>query len=329
MNGYDIIGDVHGCATALKDLLNNLGYQPNETGAYWHPDRRAVFVGDLVDRGPDQLLVLELVKLMVDSGSAHIVMGNHEFNAIGYATEDPRSAGTYLREHSDKNTGQHHEFLDQLSDAERAYYIEWFKTMPLWLDLGGLRVVHACWHPSSMEIVERELGSNRFNSADQFVRASTKGTPLHDAVEVLLKGPEIDLTEHSQPPFRDWGGDLRDEARVRWWADGAASLREIAELGGDFTTEDGKPYPLLPETEVPAGYQTFVYTDDVPVFYGHYWREGPPEHLVDWTTRTACVDFSAVRDGALVAYRWSGEREIRVEHYVSSVLDEAAQRVSE
>ena len=88
MKGYDIIGDVHGCATALEDLLTDLGYQPNDwTGAYWHPDRRAVFVGDLVDRGRDQLRVLELVKLMVDGGSAHIVMGNHEFNAIGYATE--------------------------------------------------------------------------------------------------------------------------------------------------------------------------------------------------------------------------------------------------
>jgi hypothetical protein len=80
VKGYDIIGDVHGCATALEDLLIDLGYRPNDwTGAYWHPDRRAVFVGDLVDRGPDQLRVLKLVKLMVDGGSAHIVMGNHEF----------------------------------------------------------------------------------------------------------------------------------------------------------------------------------------------------------------------------------------------------------
>ena len=56
--------------------------------------------------------------------------------------------------------------------------------------------------------------------------------------------------------------------------------------------------------------RSFVYTDDVPVFYGHYWREGSPEHLLDWTAHRACVDFSAVRDGTLVAYRWSGERAI-------------------
>ncbi|WP_369830590.1 metallophosphoesterase [Mycobacterium sp. ACS1612] len=318
MNGYDIIGDVHGCATVLDDLLVKLGYRPDDrTGVYRHPARRAVFVGDLVDRGPDQRRVLELVKPMVDDGSAYIVMGNHEFNAIGYATEDPRTAGVYLREHSEKNTKQHRAFLAQLGDAERAHYVEWFQTLPLWLDLGDIRVVHACWHPQSIEIVERELGSNRFSSASQFARASTRGNPLHDAVEVLLKGPEIDLTKHGQPPFIDWGGDLRNEARVRWWDDSAASLRDIAELGGDFTTEDGDPYPALPETAVPEDYRSFVYTDDVPVFYGHYWRDGSPTHRQDWTGRTACVDFSAAKPGGvLVAYRWSGESEIRAENYV-------------
>ena len=57
------------------------------TGAYWHPARQAIFVGDLIDRGDDQLRVLEIVNGMVEGGSAQIVMGNHEFNAIGYATE--------------------------------------------------------------------------------------------------------------------------------------------------------------------------------------------------------------------------------------------------
>ena len=143
MKGYDIIGDIHGCAAPLEELLADLGYRPNDwTGAHWHPERQAVFVGDLVDRGTDQLRVLELVKLMVDSGSALIVMGNHEFNAIGYATEDPYSPGAFLRKRSDKNTNQHRAFLDQLTDAQRAHYIEWFKTLPLWLDLGDIHRQH-------------------------------------------------------------------------------------------------------------------------------------------------------------------------------------------
>ena len=273
--------------------------------------------------------MLELVKLMVDSGSAHIVMGNHEFNAIGYAIEDPRSAGEYLRARSEKNFKQHKAFLT-LTDSERAHYIEWFKTIPLWLDLSDLRVVHACWHAPSVEVVVRELGSNRFNSVDQFVRASTKGDPLHDAIEVLLKGPEIDLTEYGQPPFKDWAGHVRNEARVRWWDDSAATLRDFAEISSSFKTADDLPYPVLPETDLHADFPNFGYTDEVPVFYGHYWREGTPKQNQDWTKRTACVDFSVAKPGGnLTAYRWSGEREIRVENYVSVPEDERAHQVSQ
>ena len=71
MTGYDIIGDVHGCASQLEGLLTELGYQINSaTGEYRHPTRRAVFVGDLIDRGDEQLRVLQIVKAMVDAGCA-------------------------------------------------------------------------------------------------------------------------------------------------------------------------------------------------------------------------------------------------------------------
>ena len=49
MGRYDIIGDVHGCASHLRRLLDDMGYREDDaTGAYRHPDRQAVFVGDLV-----------------------------------------------------------------------------------------------------------------------------------------------------------------------------------------------------------------------------------------------------------------------------------------
>lgn len=48
---YDIIGDVHGHASALAALLTRLGYRETR-GAWRHPDRQAIFVGDLIDRGP-------------------------------------------------------------------------------------------------------------------------------------------------------------------------------------------------------------------------------------------------------------------------------------
>jgi protein phosphatase len=79
---FDIIGDIHGCYDEAIALLQKLGYEFSEcqTGATAaHPaGRKAVFVGDLVDRGPDTPSVLKLVMNMVRSGSAHCVAGNHD-----------------------------------------------------------------------------------------------------------------------------------------------------------------------------------------------------------------------------------------------------------
>ncbi|MET8327305.1 polynucleotide kinase-phosphatase [Streptomyces sp. NPDC005181] len=75
---FDIIGDIHGCSSELESLLGKLGYVDGE-----HPEgRTAVFVGDLVDRGPDSPGVLRRVMSMVSAGNALCVPGNHE-NKLG------------------------------------------------------------------------------------------------------------------------------------------------------------------------------------------------------------------------------------------------------
>ncbi|HYN32013.1 MAG TPA: metallophosphoesterase [Ilumatobacteraceae bacterium] len=318
MGGYDIIGDVHGCATALKELLDVLGYRVNgSSGAYEHPDRQAIFVGDLVDRGTEHVDVLQIVKRMTDGGSAQIVMGNHEFNAIAYDTPHPDRSGEFLRPRNAKNSKQHKAFLEQVDADASAEYLEWFMSFPLWLDLGEVRLIHACWHEPSMREVEATLGSDRFSSRDQFVRATTKKDPLYEAIEVLLKGPEIDLAKHGMPPYYDKDGHARTKARVAWWKDDATTLRDLAVMDGNFETADGEPYPALPDVEVAESERSFSYRGEVPVFYGHYWRSGRPQAGVDFARRTACVDFSAITSGKLAAYRWDGEREIRNDHYVN------------
>ncbi|MDP9841179.1 polynucleotide kinase-phosphatase [Streptosporangium lutulentum] len=77
---FDIIGDVHGCRSELETLLRTLGWRiaPGGTGATHPEGRTAVFVGDLVDRGPDSPGVLRLVMGMVAAGTALCVSGNHE-----------------------------------------------------------------------------------------------------------------------------------------------------------------------------------------------------------------------------------------------------------
>ncbi len=76
---FDIIGDVHGCADELEELLRRLGYLCDAAGWWSHPDgRTVVFLGDLVDRGPRIIDTLRTAMRMVAAGTALCVAGNHE-----------------------------------------------------------------------------------------------------------------------------------------------------------------------------------------------------------------------------------------------------------
>ena len=106
--GYDLIGDIHGHADAPRRLLIKLGYS-EVYGAFRHDSRKVIFVGDFVDRGPDQREALRIARNMCEAGAASAVLGNHEFNAIAWAT--PNDDGGFLRKHSEKNASQHAAFL--------------------------------------------------------------------------------------------------------------------------------------------------------------------------------------------------------------------------
>lgn len=303
---YDIIGDVHGQAEKLRRLLHKLGYREH-SGAWQHPHRTAIFVGDFVDRGPHQLETINIVRRMVEGGHALAVMGNHEFNAIAWYLKDPVQEGEYLRPHSIKNRGQHAAFLAEAEDKrEHREAIDWFLTLPLWLELPELRVVHACWHPAYMADLAPALRpGNRLDEA-LVAAASRKGTPEYRAVEALLKGIEIPLPHGNS--FRDKDGVERHDARVRWWDSAAVTYRQAAliPLGSDTH---------LTDEEIPNEAQV-GYANDKPVFFGHYWLNGKPELQ---SPRVACVDYSAgKKDEPLVAYRFDGESELDASKLVSS-----------
>ncbi len=298
-DGYDVIGDVHGCCRELLDLLVGLGYS-DESGAFRHPSRQVIFVGDLIDRGPQQVQVLRTVRAMVEAESAQVVMGNHEFNAIAYATPDPGRAGEHLRPHTEKNNKQHAAFLAQIGagSADHAEAVAWFATLPLWLDLGELRVVHACWDPHAMG----GLGTP-FVDDEVMVNASTQDHAAYGWVENLCKGPEVRLPDGLS--FHDKDGQERFDARFRWWDPWASTYAQACEV------PDGSTLPRDPVGRPPVE----PYHDHIPVIFGHYWRKWPD---LDLTTSTACVDYSAVKGGPLVAYRWTGEPELRRDHLFPS-----------
>ncbi len=153
---FDVIGDIHGYAAELIALLLKMGYQKHGIG-FRHPERKAVFVGDFIDRGPEIAECLAIVRAMVDAGDAWAVMGNHEFNALCFHTPDHSRPIGGLREHSHKNIDQHGETLRQLSSTQLKEYLAWFRTLPLYLQLDGLRVVHACWDQKQIEVISDRL----------------------------------------------------------------------------------------------------------------------------------------------------------------------------
>ena len=316
MTGYDIIGDVHGSAAKLEGLLTALGYRELR-GAFTHPDRQAVFVGDLVDRGSQQLRTFEIARAMLEEGAAKIVMGNHEFNAISYAMENPAKPGHYLREHNLKNFEQHSALLETVTfnSARHREILSWFRTFPLWLDLGDLRVIHACWHQESIDELAKRLEGNLIVDDEFIVAANTKGTAEHACVETILKGPEVNLSDYKALPYRDREGYVRDTARLRWWDPKAKNLRAATHLPPRSTTPDGKLYPKLPKVAC-RDIERFRYPDDAqePVFFGHYWDDDAPEIA---GPRCVCVDYGGVLAGkSLYAYRFTPGEELAAANFV-------------
>lgn len=311
----DIIGDVHGQARLLTGLLQQMGYR--DDGEAWrHPERTVVFIGDLIDRGPGQLETIDIARRMVAAGSARIVMGNHEYNAIAWATRHPDRPDDYLRTRAGRkgedNRDQHAAFLDQVGPDSSLHHelVEWFRTIPLWLDLGTVRFVHACWDAAAMAHLAPRLGPNRTLTDELLVTSSTKHHPDYEAVELLLKGPEVPLPEGYE--YIDNYAIPRRRARFAWWDTGADTYATSVLVPSSAKRPDGSPYPPLPDAPVPTPPAT-PYHDDIPLFVGHYWRTGPREALGD---HVVCVDYSAGKHGPLVAYRWDGGRVLRADKFV-------------
>ncbi len=300
---YDLIGDIHGHADELIKLLEHLGYRDGDTG-YQHSTRKVIFLGDFIDRGEhlrQHQKLLEVVMTMVQSGHALAVMGNHEFNALAFHTQ---YQGEPLRPHTDKNIDQHKAFLNEFhGQAElKQRVLDFFHDLPLWLELDGLRVIHACWDERHIERMNANTVQQRL-TPELLVEASTKDTAAYNAIETLLKGVEVELPEGVQ--FEDKDGHPRTAVRVQWWNDHASQLGEVALPYG---INIGAAANLAIPDHVPSYHQ-----DQPPCFIGHYWLHGDPVPLA---ANVACLDYSIAKDGKLVAYRWSGEQTLSAENFV-------------
>ncbi len=317
---YDLIGDIHGHAAALEALLGKLGYQLTRDG-WRHSERVAVFVGDFIDRGPEQLRTLRIVRDMVGLGAAKASMGNHELNAWAWHTPDPAVPGEHLRRHVGRvhglrNRHQHASFLAEVEQNPTLHseLVAWFSTLPLWLELGEIQVVHACWHPRLLAFLRPLLTQSLCLPAELLASATRGWGPLSEqdspdpnvfkAIEALLKGLEAPLPEgHS---FLDSDGHERKRVRLRWWDSEARTFRAAALLAEPQRAQ-------LPDSPLPS-HLLVDYDDPRPVFFGHYWMTGEPRLLGE---KVACLDYSIARGGKLAGYRWGGEACLSAAKFVS------------
>lgn len=303
---YDVIGDIHGHAAYLEALLARMGYVQSGSGYRPPTGRQAVFLGDLIDRGPDQTRVLSIVRSMVDAGHARCIMGNHEHNAVGFITPDPGSPGEMLRPNvlaspkGRKNREQHAGFLAQVGEGSTNHraWVDWFKTLPPFLDLDGIRVVHGSWDAPSVDVC-RDAGWTEQASLDgQLLIDTFEEGALKDARKRLTCGLELEL-----PAGRfilDKAGHRHPEVRVADWRHDATDFSQVALVPAGNEA-------LLDDMEWPAGLELKP-IEGSPVLIGHHWFNGS-RPLIE-SPKLACLDWSAARGGVLAAYRWDGEDEL-------------------
>lgn len=187
---FDIIGDVHGCYDELCELLAALGYAEDTREGMRHPDgRRALFLGDLVDRGPKVVETVTLARRMVEVGQALCVPGNHDDKLRRYLAGRPVRISYGLED----SIAQ----IEAIPPAERTAWVrgtrDFFERLPSHyvLDGGALVVAHA-----GMKECYQGVASSRVRSFALY--GDTTG----------------ERDEYGLPVRGDWAADYRGKAAV-------------------------------------------------------------------------------------------------------------------
>ncbi len=294
---YDIIGDVHGNANELEELLLKLGYTMLY-GIWRHTHRKAIFVGDFIDRGPSSRRVLEIVRGMVGYDFAHAVLGNHELNAIFYFSKNEQG-----RPHK-KLSESAKKLVEQVKKEFRGEekllksYLKWLRTLPIHLNFGSFRVVHAYWNDEYANTIEQYREEGRFRKNILGLMADVKH-PLGNAVAKSTKGIEFSLPDDLI--IKDSNNNQRSNFRIKWWEEVDNKTFYEISYGNKFRLPD---YTIPKQLLFPYKH----YSENEPlVFFGHYCMD--KKSMIP-RNNICCVDSCIASGGSLAAYRWKGEVEV-------------------
>jgi len=200
---FDVIGDVHGCRAELEALLERLGYlierdpAGRATGAVHPAGRTAVFLGDLVDRGPDSPGVLRLVMGMVAAGHALAVPGNHENKLVRALSGKNVQVSHGLAETLSQLAGEDEAFRTRVAEFCRGLVSH------LVLDGGRLVVAHAglkeAYHGrASARVRSFALYGDTTGETDEF------GLPVRYPWASEYRGRAMVLYGHTPMPEPEW-----------------------------------------------------------------------------------------------------------------------------
>jgi len=301
---YDIIGDIHGYATLLKKLLLQLGYKKTQDG-YTHPTRKAIFVGDFINRGPQIRKTLKIVRKMVENGNALAVLGNHELNALILNLKDKNGFPVI----QSPRKGLLSVFKSQGEFANKAEewqsYLKWMRTIPLFLEMDNLRIVHACWSGEAVKHLKENLPGGKLKRKDIKNLYKKPDDELTKNIWLLTKGVYFTLPKDIR--IRNNKGISPQSFRTRWWEN---------PQGKTFNHVSFESKYNLPEYTIPDQILPEFYLYDVtqpPLFFGHYCRQNGPILI---NSNLCCVDSCVANHKILTAYQWDGETTLSPEKIV-------------
>jgi len=252
---------------------------------------------------------LHIVHDMVEAGQAFCIMGNHEYNALGWVTPAlPGSGQTFVREHTPRHARLIDETLTQFAHHPGDWhdFLRWFYEMPLFVDAGRFRLVHACWDRQLIEPLRTQFPDGCVD--EHFIQASAvPGSFAGNVCNRLLRGTDMRLPDG----LTLTGGDGLTRAffRTKFWEEDPQTYGDVV-FQPDALPDDVARAPLSHSQKNAL----LRYGPDEPLlFVGHYWRSGRPAPI---RGNLACLDYSAVLYGKLVAYRLDDETAIDPHKFV-------------
>ena len=254
-----VIGDIHGEGEALDQLLGHLSQTPKTR------NRLLVFIGDLCDRGPDSVGVIHKVQELVEQGRALAILGNHEINLLANDAKD--GSGWFFDSRATSDSPWYAPF-SRANAAQRPAIREFLCSLPLAIQMPGLRIVHAAWDPTSIAAIAGVSCGNILEL-------------IHDwHLRIEQEARKDNLYARYRAEIERWSRQIEDYNDPPPYLDAVADFEALEQLINPIKRltsgiEARSAHPFFSGNRWRYSDRTAWWNEDhdaTPVLIGHYWR---------------------------------------------------------